>query len=188
MKAYLEQVAKLLAVGKTTGNNHSEDMLHYTRMNLKRMNRWMKKGQISPEVESVVKNIREPQKWVVLTEAWCGDAAHVLPFIAKITELNPNIRLEIKLRDENLELMDQHLTNGGRSIPKLIAFDEEGNEMFEWGPRPAVIQDAFLQMKAADIDPAERTLELQKRYNQDKGQAIQTEIAEKIRACEPCMA
>ena len=59
--------------------------------------------------------------WLVLTEAWCGDAAQSLPIINKMAEVSDNITLRLILRDENLDVMDQFLQNGrSRSIPKLI--------------------------------------------------------------------
>lgn len=188
MKAYLEMIASLLSENKTTGEDHSEAMLHFTRMNLKRMNRWMKTGEINPETKEVIIQIEEPQTWVLLTEAWCGDAAHIVPFISKMAALNENVTLEIKLRDENLGLMDRYLTNGGRSIPKLIAFDVNGQELFNWGPRPKAIQDEFLKLKNAGLPSEEVKIALQRLYNQDKGAQVQMEVRTAIENCISCTA
>ena len=62
---------------------------------------------------------------LIITESWCGDAAHVIPALNKMAELNPNIDVKLVLRDENLELMDMFLTKGGRAIPKVIMIDDE---------------------------------------------------------------
>ena len=86
----------------------------------------------------------------------------------------------LKLRDENLELIDRYLTNGGRSIPKLIAFDEYGNELFNWGPRPKHIQEALNKMRADNLPFNEILIESQKLYNEDKGESMQREILELI--------
>lgn len=180
MSDYYQFVQDLAANNKTTGENQSESMIHYTQMNAKRMKRWMKTAIIDSETEAKIKNISTPQKWIVLTEAWCGDAAHSFMFIQKLADLNENISLEWRLRDENLELMDQFLTHGGRSIPKVIAQDVNGNTLFDWGPRPAHIQDAFLKMKAADLPYSEISIELQKLYNEDKGQTLLKEISQLI--------
>ncbi len=177
MSDYYQFVQKLAEENKTTGDNQSESMIHYTQMNAKRMKRWMKTAQIDPVVESKIKGIKEPQKWIILTEAWCGDAAHSFMFFKKMADLNDNITLEWKLRDENLELMDQHLTNGGRSIPKVIVQDKEGNDLFDWGPRPAHIQAAYTKMKNEGMEYGDISIELQKMYNADKGQTTQREFA-----------
>ena len=181
MKDYLDTIKALLKINKTTGNNHSEDMLHYTKLNLSRMKRWMKTGKINSELEEAIKAINEPQTWVILTEAWCGDAAHSMPFIARVAELNPNITLDIKLRDENLDLMDKYLTNGGRSIPKLIAFDESNTEIFNWGPRPEKMQDTFYEMKELNLPYAEVSESLQKMYNENAGVAMQLELVNELK-------
>jgi len=180
MKKYLETIKALIADNKTTGTNHSEAMLHYSSMNVKRLERWLAKGELSPETILAMHRITEPQRWVVLTEAWCGDAAHSIGFIAKMAAINPLITFEWKWRDENLDLMDQFLTNGGRSIPKLIAYNAASEVMFDWGPRPEAIQMAYLQMKAENKPYEEISVELQKLYNADKGRAIQSEIIAKL--------
>lgn len=182
MKTYIALIENLLEQNKTTGNNHSEMYLHYSRMNLKRLERWLAKGELLPETVEAITTINQSLHWVVLTEAWCGDAAHSLGFIYKMADLNPRISFEWKLRDENLDLMDKHLTNGGRSIPKLIVYNETGTELFDWGPRPAPIQLAYLDMKQRALPYEEVSIELQKLYNADKGKGIQTEITEKLNA------
>ena len=91
MKNYLDTIKALLASNKTTGTNHSEAMLHYTQMNVKRLERWMSKGELSAETITTIKAISQPQKWVVITEAWCGDAAHSIGFISKMAASNPLI-------------------------------------------------------------------------------------------------
>ena len=106
--------------GKTTGTNHSESMLNYTKLNIQRMNKWEKVTKLSDETIALAEKIDKPQHWILLTEGWCGDAAQCLPLIEKVASLNENITLKMLLRDENPEVMDEYLTDGGRSIPKLI--------------------------------------------------------------------
>ena len=44
-----------------------------------------------------------------------------------------NIDMSLLIRDENLELMDQYLTNGTtRAIPIFIFIDKDGNEQAVW--------------------------------------------------------
>lgn len=187
MKKYLDAIKSLLEESKTTGKNHSEAMLHYTRMNLSRKKRWLKTGKLNPELAEIIGAIHTPQTWVVLTEAWCGDAAHTVPFMAKLAALNPIITLDIKMRDENLDLMDKYLTNGGRSIPKLIAYDEVNNELFNWGPRPQKIQEAFYEMQELKLPYSEVSEALQKMYNEDAGVGFQEELLKLIKI-EPAKA
>lgn len=61
----------------------------------------------------------------MITEGWCGDAAQILPFINKISELNEKIELKLVLRDQHPEVMDEFLTDGSRSIPKVVVLNKE---------------------------------------------------------------
>ena len=115
----------------------------------------------------------------MLTESWCGDAAHIMPVINKVAELNDNINYKIVLRDENEALMNQFLTNGGKSIPKLIMIDDETNEVVNtFGPRPSVATQFVNNYKAehGKLTP-EFKEDLQRWYNKDKGQSTIKDLA-----------
>lgn len=76
------------------------------------------------------KNIRA----IVLAEPWCGHCMLNIPILLRIAE-HANFDVRFLLRDENLELMDQYLTNGkSRTIPIVIFIDENGEEVGKWGP------------------------------------------------------
>jgi hypothetical protein len=78
---------------------------------------------------------------IVLTEDWCGDALVNNPLLLKIAEAS-NMEVRFLLRDQNLELMDQYLTNGtSRAIPIFIFIDQNGEEKAVWGPRAQKIQN-----------------------------------------------
>ncbi|MES1250355.1 MAG: thioredoxin family protein [Chitinophaga rupis] len=178
-EAYKQLVDELLAAGKATGTHHSEAYLHYSHLNQQRIHRLEKTTVLLPDVKEQILSIRKPQTWLVLTEGWCGDAAQSLPVMHLLTQLNPLLRLRLLLRDENLELMDQYLTNGvSRSIPKLIAVDTDSLAiLFTWGPRPAVLQELFYKWKADGIVYDVIKEEFQRWYNTDKTISIQREIA-----------
>jgi hypothetical protein len=178
-EAYKQLVDDLLAAGKATGADHSEAFLHYSHLNQQRMHRLDKTIGIMPAVKEQILSIDRPQTWLVLTEGWCGDAAQSLPVMQALAQLNPHIRLRTLLRDENLELMDQYLTNGvSRSIPKLIAIDTDSlTVLFTWGPRPGPLQELFYQMKAEGMAYDGIKEALQRWYNTDKTITIQQEIA-----------
>ncbi|MEL7004310.1 MAG: thioredoxin family protein, partial [Bacteroidota bacterium] len=122
---YRKLIDDKFAIGQTTGVDHSESMLNYTKLNIQRMNKWDKVTKLGDETVSLAEKLDRPQYWMLLTEGWCGDAAQCTPFIQKVASLNENIQLKIILRDENPEVMDAYLTEGGRSIPKLIILDAE---------------------------------------------------------------
>ncbi|MEP1035305.1 thioredoxin family protein [Ekhidna sp.] len=168
--------------GKTSGEQ-KEDLIYYTKLNAQRSRRIGKTSIIGPNLVEQIQAMPK-QTWLLITETWCGDAANSVPIISKLAELNPSIELRIVLRDENLELMDQFLTKGGRSIPKLIALDEELNVLFDWGPRPKEAQDLYWGWRARDDrEPyKEFQVTLQKWYNENKSVAIQQELSELVMA------
>lgn len=92
--------------------------------------------EVNDEDESQFEQLKAKNlRVIVLTEDWCGDAMVNVPILLKIAE-KANIDVRMLLRDENLELMDQYLTNGtARAIPIFIFIDEAGNETAVWGPR-----------------------------------------------------
>jgi len=175
---YRALIDKLLTQGKTTGDNHSEMMVDITKLNVHRMKRLDKTVDLIPELTETLNKMSVNMIWIVLTEGWCGDAAQNLPVIAKIADASSNIRLRLLLRDENPDVMDAYLTNGGRAIPKLICLDTESlEELAVWGPRPAPAQKMAQQYKA---DPSQPKEEFHKRlhlwYAKDNGTALQKEF------------
>lgn len=174
---YRQMGKDLLQQGKTTGSNHSEFYLQYSRLNDHRMDRLDKSQELTIDTIDFIKSIRMPQYWVVLTELWCGDAAIHLPLIEKMAALNSRIRLCILLRDDNTEVMDEYLTDGSRSIPKLILLDENLEEFAHWGPRPAGAQAIMHEWKNAGGGDKTTMLEaIQHWYMRDKGLSTQKEI------------
>ena len=115
--------------------------------------------------------------WLIITEGWCGDAAQNIPTIEKIAAQSENIETRYILRDENLELMDNYLTNNARSIPKLIALDADNLEVVgTWGPRPQISMDYFQELKNQGLEKPEIMEKLQRWYIADKEHSIQTEF------------
>lgn len=178
--AFKAMTDALLAEGKTTGPVQTEAFIHYTQLNHQRVHRLEKTTMILPEVREKMLSVTRAQIWLVLTEAWCGDAAQSIPVMQLLAQLNPLVTLRLLLRDENLELMDRYLTRGvSRSIPKLIAIDPvTREELFTWGPRPTVLQETFYRMRSEGIPYDDIKEELQRWYNKDKTSSIQRELAE----------
>ncbi|MCE7068414.1 thioredoxin family protein [Dyadobacter sp. CY326] len=174
---YMRLMEKVVLEKRTTGEKQSEDLNHYTRLNLARMQRLNKTVTVTDELKNTVDQITIPQTWYILTEAWCGDASQNIPPIVAATLSNPLITVKMLLRDENPAIMDAYLTNGGRSIPKLIAVDDDFNELFSWGPRPTGGQEMLEAYKA---NPAktykEFSEEMQRWYLADKSLSLQKEL------------
>ncbi len=177
---YLIAFENWVEIRSTSSANASEALVEFTKLNWHRTQRLHKTISINPELVEAVEKIQHSYTWVVLTEAWCGDSAQNLPLIAEIAKLNPaKIKLNILLRDENLETMDKHLTNGTRAIPKLVVINETlGKEAFVWGPRPKPAQAMLLAWKK---NPEGKTWDefenaLHGWYAKDKTQTAQEEF------------
>lgn len=178
---YRELIDTLLAENKTTGTNHSEAMVEYTRMNAQRMRRVEKTTVLDDELVDLMLSVQTKMVWVVLTEAWCGDAAQTVPALMKIADASPLIDVKLLLRDENPEIMDAYLTNGGRSIPKLIALDADTmQELGSWGPRPEPAQRLFTEMKEQEVPYTEFVEKLHGWYGKDRSYALLQEFKKLI--------
>ncbi|MEM6633027.1 MAG: thioredoxin family protein [Bacteroidota bacterium] len=178
--SYMQFIGQLVEEKRTTGPKQTEKMAEYTRLNYHRMKRLEKTMKLIPEARIYFQSITYPMNWLVITEAWCGDAAQLIPIFQKIAELNPQIDLRFTWRDENPELMDLYLTHGSRSIPKLVAFEPgQATERAIWGPRPKEAHDLVLAYKENPSKPYEELQQkLQIWYNKDKGIRSQQELIE----------
>ena len=169
---YRELVKGLVNENSTTGEQKSEALANYTMLNDRRMKRWDKTLKVSDEQVDLINQSNKKITWLVLTESWCGDAAHLMPVMNKVASLNDSLDFKVVLRDENLELMNSFLTNGNQSIPKMIAIDSKSGDVLNtYGPRPSEATQMVNDYKEAHgkLTP-EFKEDLQKWYNKDKGQ------------------
>jgi|SRR5690606_7944119 len=177
---YLKLVDEKIQENLSTGHEQNEMLADFTKLNRVRMKRLDKTQQLLPEVIESVKKIEKKQLWMVLTESWCGDAAQNIPVLKKIADENPLIELRLVLRDDNDELMQKYLTNGGRSIPKMVAVSEDmEKELFTWGPRPATAQvevKRLLDQYGSFTNEVKEGIQLW--YNDNKGASMQKEMME----------
>jgi hypothetical protein len=175
---YRKLVSDLLLEGKSTGNEQSDDLKHYSELNETRMNRLDKTMKITDENILKLKNLKSEYIWLVISEGWCGDAAQLLPIINKMAIDSGKIELRIVLRDENDELMKLFLTNKKKSIPVVIVVDKAtGSVLGKWGPRPKGATDLITDYKKefGVIDETAKT-NLQLWYLHDKGISTQNEL------------
>ncbi|PLS15991.1 thioredoxin family protein [Bacillus sp. M6-12] len=140
--------------GKTT-----EEYVNSMKVNKENLEAIMGKFQLSDYDKTRIAPLGGEQlRAIVLTADWCGDAMVNIPILVKIAE-SAGIDIRFLIRDENLELMDQYLTNGkARSIPIFIFIDQNGEEVAKWGPRAPEVQAFVDELKdntmPAKEDPA----------------------------------
>ncbi|MEJ2112205.1 MAG: thioredoxin family protein [Flavobacteriaceae bacterium] len=184
---YRDLIKQLANKNGTTGFDKNEALVGYTKLNERRMKRWDKTLKLNEQAIEATQSLQDHVTWLVITESWCGDAAHILPVINKLANQNENIDLKIVLRDENEDLINMFLTNGTRSIPKLIMINDKTEEVTDtYGPRPSIATKKVNDYKAkhGKLTP-EFKEELQRWYNQDKGKGTIDDLTKMLCEVKP---
>ncbi len=158
----------------------------YIAINQQRVKRIRKTVRLTDATRAAVETMPVGLKWLVITEHWCGDGAQILPVVEAVEQAaGGKVEVRAVFRDQNLEVMDAFLTNGTRSIPKVVGLDAEGRVYGTFGPRPEEASDLVKEIKA-DPDRAHTYSEvLHKWYATDKQQAIQRELVRDLVATAP---
>lgn len=163
------------------GDLYDDHYNSYLQLNKTRFNRIFKTFTPSPEFIAEVSNIKQPTLWIIITEPWCGDAAQNVPLILKLIQTIPNASYTIELRDQS-SLIEQYLTNGVKGIPKLIVRDNEGHDLFTWGPRTYEAQELFNNLRTKEVDRKVMYESLHGWYTKDNGKSLQVELQTLIRS------
>jgi hypothetical protein len=156
----------------------------YVPMNLQRSKRILKTFQLQDSMKETLKNLNHKINWLVISEHWCGDASQIMPVIHSIAEASEGkINLKLVYRDST-DLINHHLTNGGKSIPKIVQLDEEFNFLQEWGPRPVLAQELIEELKANGTELPVVIEKIHKWYADDKTVSTQKEIEELLKVID----
>jgi hypothetical protein len=173
---YLKGFRDVLEREKQLPIEQRAELFPYYEINLQRLTRSAKTFQVREDVMENLLSLSKGYKVLVISEYWCGDAAQIVGQLAKISEMSGG-KLDMKFvfRDEHPQLMDAHLTNGGKSIPKVIVLDMHDTPILSWGPRPAHAQQLLTQLKANPETASTYAEELHKWYARNQGEALQDE-------------
>lgn len=154
----------------------------YTEMNQTRVRRLLKRNRWTESDWVGLNKLPFPIHLLALTEHWCGDAANSIPFLIQMVDHVPMLDMKMIYRDQHPELMDAFLTDGARSIPKVIAYDPESRKVLgSWGPRPQSLQIKIKEWKRdPEMDSETRAYWTQKWYIEDKGQKVKKELIDFI--------
>jgi hypothetical protein len=145
---------------------------------VKRIRKALAKDGLRRDLLAASSGLRAGLRMLVLNEFWCGDGAQILP-VHEALEAEAAGKLEVRvlLRDDNLEVMDLFLTNGGRSIPKTVLLDADMGVLGTWGPRPEEAMELVRRIKSDPALAHTYSQEVHKWYTADKQQNIQAELA-----------
>lgn len=152
----------------------------YLPLNWQRTQRLTKTLVMDPVTEKQLQSLRTRVKWLLIAEHWCGDVSQSIPVIAAIAQASQgHIELRIAYRDNNLELMNAHLTDGkSRSIPMLIQLDPDFSVTGTWGPRPKEAQELVKRLKSDPSTAPAYADELHRWYAHDKQHHILSELSQ----------
>lgn len=180
---YRKLIDSLFAQNTTTGNTQSEERVEFTKLNIQRMNRVEKTVSIPDNILNKI-NAAQPQTWLLIAEAWCGDCAQIIPVISKFAGASDGkINFKIILRDDNRDFICENLGCDALSIPKLLILNKDTLAIEkEWGSRPKTAHQIMLNWKANQdiISKHDFERELHLWYAKNRGQEIIEEISELI--------
>ena len=139
-----------------------------------------KRAKVPEDLAARASGVAGSWKLLVLSADWCGDAANSMPIVARLAEQTDGLEFRLLERDDNLDLMDEHLTGGtARSIPVVILLDGDGKERGWWGSRPADLQ-AWVKTAGMEMEKDARYKEVRKWYARDRGRTTLSEIVSMI--------
>jgi len=172
----MQDMERIIHEQKTLDDPPFVDKFQYYILNQQRSKRLLKTYAPSAEFLQVLRNA-SPQRWLIITEFWCGDSAQNIPPLHLMASASEGrIQLRLLFRDTHTELMDVFATEGARSIPKLVVLNEQLQVINTWGPRPAEAQALVKSLRA---DPATRDFyadHLHLWYAGDKCKSLENEI------------
>jgi len=185
MKNYWDQgisFEEYVRIGKERLENPSSqqetEYKQYYELGLQRMDRTLKKYVPDEEQLKELASKNFDGKILIISEAWCGDASATVP--ALVTFFKEHNEVRIFLRDSDKSLINQYLTNGTESIPKVIILDKDFNVKNSWGPRPKYGYELLMKHKAdPEAYPKDNFYnDLQLYYAKNRGKDAVQEILE----------
>jgi hypothetical protein len=109
------------------------------------------RATLTGEERAFFAGLSQVRQALMLAENWCGDVHRNSPVLARIVEAMPNCELRVFFRDQNLDLTDCFLNNGYRSIPVLVFFDRDWNEIGRWIERPSAATQRMFAIRAQTV-------------------------------------
>src|SRR2546425_1490928 len=106
------------------------------------------KSALTEDERKFFSGVTHAKHVMMLAENWCGDVHRNSPLIANICEAIPGCDLRVFLRDQNADLRDSFLNNGYQSIPTVVFFDKDWNEIGRWVERAHAATTKAAQIRA----------------------------------------
>lgn len=177
---YDELFERLNNEKRTTGIEQNENLINYIQLNWQRNKRVKKKIIPSDDVIQRINTNQTKSTIFVITEPWCGDSVFSLTPLGNIQQAGGDIDIRVILRDQEEDVINNYLTNGSKSIPKMILFRGK-HEVTTWGPRPKELSELIMKFKSTEgFTKEELAKKIQLWYNKDKGEQVFYELEKMI--------
>jgi len=112
------------------------------------------KSQLTEDERKFFGGVKNVKSVVMLAENWCGDVHRNSPLVANVVDAIPGAELKVFLRDQATDLRDSLLNNGYQSIPVVVFFDKDWNELGRWLERAHAATTKAANLRATTIDVA----------------------------------
>ncbi len=112
------------------------------------------KSALTDEERKFFGGVNQVKYTMMLAENWCGDVHRNSPLIAHVCEAMQGCELRVFLRDQNTDLRDTFLNNGYQSIPVVVFFDKDWNEIGRWLERAHVATNKAAVIRSNTLDKA----------------------------------
>lgn len=97
---------------------------------------------LDPETVRAFRALPQRLNVLVLAEDWCGDVIANLPVLGRLAKEAGTLDIRIFYRDQNDDLIEHWLNQGKyKSIPVVVFFDQQLNEIAHWIERPASVTE-----------------------------------------------
>jgi len=149
--------------------------LDYSQKNVERMRDVYERTAVEDHLRDAIKGLGPEIRLLVLSGDWCGDCVANVPPIARLADLNLKIQYRILDRDRHDDLMQEFLTNGARSVPKVVVASGDMAKVATWGARPAECQ-AIMDQNKGKLPKEEIVPMIRAWYEKDNGRTLLKEI------------
>ena len=113
-----------------------------------------KKSALTDDERKFFGGINQVKYVMMLAENWCGDVHRNSPLVAHICEAIPGCDLRVFFRDKETDLRDTFLNNGYQSIPVVVFFDKDWNEIGRWLERAHAATAKTVGVRARTLEKA----------------------------------
>jgi hypothetical protein len=129
--------------------------------------------EIPPEFVDRLKRVSSGLRILIVTEDWCSDSVHTVPYIARLAE-RVGIGLRIVDRTIGKPVMSRYRTLDHRVATPLVLLIRNDRDAGAWVERPSALQAWFLAMRSQH--DSQRLARKEEWYIRDRGESTLAEI------------